>query len=114
MSRERLQELSRKLGEFSRLVSIEAKGAELAKVEARMADGDFWTDQAQAKQTMARVKSLKAVYEPHQRLATSVRDGLELLELAESEGDAKTIADIAADAARLEADYSSLEPKLAL
>ncbi len=113
-TKERLRELERKLGEFSGLLSIDAKLAEIAKLEARMSEPDFWNDQARAKGLVATSKGLKAIADPHQELTRGVKDALELLQMAKDEGDARTLADVDAEIGRLEQAYSALELKLAL
>ncbi len=114
MISERLDTMRSKLDEFARLLGLEAKEQELAKLEARMSDGAFWSDQGLARSVMAQAKALKSLLEPYRKFERAVRDAAELHELAAQEKDAGTLAEIERDIARLEADYSALELKLAL
>jgi peptide chain release factor 2 len=114
MSREQLLVLQGKLAEFSRLLAIDAKSAELAKLDARMSEPDFWNDSVRAKEVMGQAKSLKAVVDPHRQLSAGVNDAIELLQMAQEEGDQKTLEEVERDSLRLEKTYSSLELKLAL
>ncbi|MBA2479614.1 MAG: peptide chain release factor 2 [Planctomycetes bacterium] len=112
--RDRLLVLQRKVDEFGRLVNIPAKAEEIAKLEARMSEADFWNDQGRAKGMVATLKSLKSVSDPHTDLSRSVRDAIELLEMAEAENDQRTVADVEREMARIEAVYGKLELSLAL
>ncbi len=114
MSRDRLLDLRRKLDEFSQLVGIDAKSAELAKLEARMSEPDFWNDPSRTKSVMSTVKSLKSLIEPYRKLDTGVRDSLELWELAQGESDQAALAEVEREAGSLERAYGALELRLAL
>jgi peptide chain release factor 2 len=111
---DRLQELSRKLGEFARLVQIPAKVEEIARYEMRMNDPAFWNDQAKAQGMVASLKAVKNIVDPYTELTQAVTDAGELFELAASENDQASMEQILADLARLENDYARLELKLAL
>jgi len=114
MSREQLLDLRSKLADFSKLLAIEPKTAELTKLDARMSEPDFWNDQARAKTVMAQAKSLKAIVDPHRTLTAGVNDALELLQMAQDEGDQDALAEVERESSRLQQIYSSLELKLAL
>ena len=109
---ERVKALSAKLDGFGRNVQAESKQAAIARIDARMAEGDFWSDQARAQATVAELKALKAVIDPWAALTRQAKDLGELEEMAG--GDEATLAEIRADLGRAEAAYDQLELGLAL
>jgi peptide chain release factor 2 len=109
-----LLDLQNKVNEFARLLAVPAKLEEIARYEMRMGDPAFWNDQAQAQVMVAALKTAKGVVEPYLALQQSLKDALELLELAEAEGDQGSQAQIAEETTRLAAAYAQLELKLAL
>ncbi len=111
---ERLSAIEKKIGEFSKVVDIPLKEQQISRLESRMAEGDFWTDQARAQTQVSELKSIKGIVEPWRTLANAARDAQELCEMAESDGDAGTLADLDAEHARLVAAYEQLELTLAL
>ena len=108
---DRLADLAGKLDAFARLVDLPAKQAETARIEARMADGDFWNDQVRAQATMAQLKSLTNILSPHAELSKGVADTKELAAMAETDGDR---AEMMREVDRLAALYERLELALAL
>jgi peptide chain release factor 2 len=112
--KDRYLALQQKVDAFAKVVDLARREQEIAKLEARMSAPDFWDDQVRAQAMVKELKGNRAVAEPCQNLRNAVRDGLELLELAEGEADQATIAQIDADHGRLLATYESLELNLAL
>ncbi len=112
--RDKLLGLRARLDTFTKLVNLGVKNEEITKLEARMAEPDFWTDQVRAKTMVAQLKSLRSVTDPYTTLATGVKDALELLEMAEGDRDDSTIAAVVADTGKLAADFEALELRLAL
>ncbi len=111
---ERLSAIEKKIGEFSKVVDIPLKEQQISRLESRMAEGDFWTDQARAQTQVGELKSIKGIVEPWRILAGAARDARELCEMAENDGDAGTLADLDAEHARLVEAYEQLELTLAL
>jgi peptide chain release factor 2 len=109
-----LEELQGKLTNFARLLNVPMKQEEITRYEMRMGDPTFWNDQAKAQSMVALLKAVKSIVDPYLETQQSVKDSLELLELAEAEGDQQSLAQLLADAKRLEDDYDHLELKLAL
>jgi len=112
--RDRYIELQKKVEQFAGVVSLDAKLQLIARLEARMSEADFWVDQVRAQVQVMELKSTRSVSQPCLDMRHAVKDNLELLELAESENDQATIAQINADHARMLTAYEALELKLAL
>ena len=112
--RDRAAALQAKVRHFGTLVQLPQKQAEIARLEARMAAPDFWTDQAGAQQVVAQIKAARAVVEPHAALAQAVQDIIELADMADASTDAETLGELAAELAQHESAYEQLELSLAL
>ena len=111
---ERLSAIEKKIGEFSKVVDIPLKEQQISRLESRMAEGDFWTDQARAQAQVGELKSIKGIVEPWRKLAGAARDARELCEMAENDGDVGTLTDLDGEHARLVEAYDQLELTLAL
>ncbi|MCK6486880.1 MAG: peptide chain release factor 2 [Planctomycetes bacterium] len=112
--KDRIEELGRKVTHFAGVVRIEERRRELARLEARMSEADFWNDRAAAQAQMAELKGHKDIVDPWTALDRAVKDGLELLEMAEAENDEAGIAEVRKEAERIVRDYDALELRLAL
>jgi peptide chain release factor 2 len=112
--RDRYLDLQKKVDHFATVVGLARREQEIAKLEARMSEADFWNDQARAQAQVKELKTNRAVAEPCQKMRAAVRDNLDLLEMAEAENDAATVAQIDAEHGRLVAQYEHLELSLAL
>ena len=111
---ERLSAIEKKIVDFSKVVDIPLKEQQISRLESRMAEGDFWTDQARAQTQVGELKAIKGIVEPWRTLATAARDARELCEMAEGENDTPTLADLDAEHQRLVTAYDQLELTLAL
>lgn len=78
-------------------------------MEAQSAAPDFWNEQHTAQDAMRRLSQVRARVQTWRGLEQRVRDLLELVELAEAEGDEATAADIERDTAAIEAQFEDLE-----
>ncbi len=112
--RDRLEELAKKLTEFARLLNVPAKQEEISRYEMRMGDPNFWNDQSAAQTMVASLKAVKSIVEPYLETKQAVSDSLELLDIAEEEGDQQSLTQLLEEAERLENEYDHLELKLAL
>jgi peptide chain release factor 2 len=88
--------------------------SELQALETRTAAADFWDNPQAARETLQQVKERKLWVEPVDRLARRLADLGELAALAESEADARTLADVERDAAAIEQELGELEFRLML
>ena len=111
---ERLSAIEKKIVDFSKVVDIPLKEQQISRLESRMAEGDFWTDQARAQTQVGELKGIKGIVEPWRTLANAARDARELCEMAEGENDTPTLADLDAEHQRLVTAYDQLELTLAL
>ena len=111
---ERLSAIEKKIVDFSKVVDIPLKEQQISRLESRMAEGDFWTDQARAQAQVGELKGIKGIVEPWRTLATAARDARELCEMAEGENDTPTLADLDREHERLVSAYEQLELTLAL
>jgi len=107
--RQSLQASAARAAELRASLDVDRKAARLAEIEGQMAVGDFWNHQERAKTVVAEMKGLKAVLEPLAGIDAAVRDGLELLDLAEAESDAATVEEVAAEAARIPGRIAALD-----
>jgi peptide chain release factor 2 len=87
---------------------------ELRSLEARLSDPGLWADPDVARQTIARVKELKAWIEPVRALEARWNDLLELGELLQLEPDETLAAEWAAEFDRFAADLERLEVRALL
>lgn len=69
----------------------------------------FWDDPAGAQKVVQRLKASKAVVESYQSVAGNIRDAVTLMEMAEEEGDAGVVQEVAGQLADLEKELDSLE-----
>jgi peptide chain release factor 2 len=76
-----------------------------------MADGAFWNDQEQARDVVARVKSLKVWIEPFDRLWTRSQGALEMDALLEDDPDAEMIAEVEREAAAIREETDAFKLK---
>jgi peptide chain release factor 2 len=111
---EQIVDLESKLATFATLLNVAAKEEEIARYETRMGDPGFWNDPAAAQGVVASLKAVKAIIDPYRELVQAVKDGAELLVLAEAEKDEASLATVGQEVAALSERYSKLELKLAL
>jgi peptide chain release factor 2 len=81
----------------------------LAELNLRAEDPKLWDDSAAAQRVMRERTQLEKGLGGYRALEREFRDGLELIELAEAEGDAAVAADAEAQLKRIEARAAKLE-----
>lgn len=86
--------------------------AEAGELEAQAGDPAFWDDQQSAQSTMKRLASLRSTAETWRTLEARADELLQLLDLAETENDEATAADIERDASGIERRLDELEFEL--
>ena len=80
--------LKPQLKELAAALNLDNAAAEIAELESRSAEPDFWNDVAAAQATQQRIGDLKNKIDTHSRLCESFDDVLTTIELAlECEGD---------------------------
>ena len=83
--RQRIEELKRKVGEMADYIKIDERRQKLAALEEQQASGDFWNNQAKAKEVIAATNAERAYVVPFTSLTKTVEDAGVMLELAEME-----------------------------
>ena len=83
--RQRIEDLKRKVGEMADYIKIDERRAKLAALEEQQASGDFWNNQAKAKEVIAATNAERAYVVPFTSLTKTVEDAGVMLELAEME-----------------------------
>ena len=111
---DRLSAIEKKVVAFAKVIDIPVKEQQAARLENRMAEGDFWNDQVRAQAQVSELKVLKGLIEPYRTLAAAATDARELCEMAEAEADQATLDGLQAEVERLVAEYDQLELSLAL
>ena len=82
---QRIAALKKSVAEMADYVKIEERRKTLAGLEAQQADGDFWNNQAKAKEVIAATNAERAYVQPFDALTKTVEDAAVMLELAEME-----------------------------
>ena len=109
--RQRIEELRRKVAEMAAYIQIDDRRARLAELEAQQAQGDFWNNQAKAREVIAATNAERAYVNPYDSLLKTVDDAAVMLELAElEEGAAQqtALADTLAECARADEFFGKL------
>ncbi|MCF7818511.1 MAG: peptide chain release factor 2 [Kiritimatiellales bacterium] len=96
------------LEEMKGYLEIDAKRAELEKLETVAVDPDFWNDQNKAKANISATKSLKLVLDPYEEIAAALDDASVMMELAEA-GEDEALKEAEAALAKVESGFKSLE-----
>ena len=86
----------------------------MSEVEQQMAAPGFWDNQEAAGKVVARLKTLKAVVAPVTEFSSRIEDVQTLHELGVEGADEATLAEAAAEAAKLTADLDAVELKTML
>ena len=83
--RQKIDELKTKVKEMAAYIKIDERRARLAALEEQQASGDFWNNQAKAKEVIAATNAERAYVVPFTALTKTVDDAEVMLELAEME-----------------------------
>ena len=83
--KQRIEKLRASVGEMAAYIDVEGRRKRLADLEAEQASGDFWNDQAKAKEVIAKTNAERAYVNPFDALSKTVEDAGVMLELAEME-----------------------------
>jgi peptide chain release factor 2 len=88
---------------------LPAKRNELSALEKKMSKPGFWDDAEAAQSTVAKLSALKAIVTPAEQIYKNVTDLAELFQLAESESDEQTLAQLQTELAGLEKQCEKIE-----
>ena len=108
---QRIADLRRRVAEMADYVKIDERRKTLAALEAEQATGDFWNDQAKAKEVIAKTNAERAYVNPFDALTKTVEDAGVMLELAEMEEGAAqqaALADTIAECDKADEFFSKL------
>lgn len=73
---------------------LPAKKTQLQKLERKMSKAGFWDNPETAQSVVSQLSGLKSVIEPAEKIQQSVKDLIELFQLAEDESDSETLEQI--------------------
>lgn len=108
---QRVQTLKKSVAEMADYIKIDGRRKALAELEAQQASGDFWNDQAKAKDVIAKTNAERAYVQPFDALSKTVEDAAVMLELAEMEEGADqqaALADTLAECAKADEYFAKL------
>jgi len=88
---------------------LPAKRDELAALERKVSKSGFWDNPESAQSTVTKLSALKAIVNPAQQIYKDVTDLAELFQLAESESDGQTLAQLETEFADLEKECEKIE-----
>lgn len=74
-----------------------------------MTDQAFWEDQKRSEETLREVSAIKDAIEPVERIAASIVESAQLVDLAEETGDLSVLDAVASDLSSMERDLETLE-----
>ncbi len=96
------------LAEMEGYLDIDAKRAELEKLEAAAGQPEFWNDQNQAQANISATKAIKLVLDPFDEIVAGLDDAEVMLELAEA-GEGEALAEAESSLTKVERSIRSLE-----
>ena len=109
-----LSELSATLGSIEKVLDPDAMRDQIAELEQQASAPDLWDDQARAQQVTSRLSSLQSELRRVSELRDQIDDAATMVELAEDEGDADALREVAEDIPALAEAISSLEVRTLL
>ncbi|HSR88608.1 MAG TPA: peptide chain release factor 2 [Pontiella sp.] len=104
----RIDAFREQLAEMKAYLDVDAKRAELVKLEAEAGQPDFWSDQGRAQANITATKTLKMVLDPFDAICAGLDDAEVMLELAEA-GENDALAEAASGLEMIESGFRSLE-----
>jgi peptide chain release factor 2 len=107
-------ELDRSLTSIESVLDPDAKKAEIAELETEVARPDLWDDQENAQRVTSRLSVLQGELERVEKLRSRLDDVQVLIELAQSENDADSLAEADRELAGLKKAIDSLEVRTLL
>ncbi|HUU68229.1 MAG TPA: peptide chain release factor 2 [Planctomycetota bacterium] len=91
------------------LFDVDSKEKELEEIQKTMEDPAFWKDQEAAQKIVGQLKILRTTIEPVKELEAALEDQQVMLQLAEEEGDAQTMAEVQAVVAAIAGKLEHLQ-----
>ncbi len=109
-----LHELERALGQIEAVLDPEAKLAEIAELQDEVSAPDLWDDQDNAQRVTSRLSALQGEVDRLAALRSRLDDLGVLVEMAEEEDDAATLAEAETELRKLRASIDGLEVRTLL
>ncbi len=109
-----ISELDRALTSIEVVLDPAGKQAEIAELEQQVSAPDLWDDQANAQRVTARLSALQAEQERLTSLRSRLDDLGVLVELAQEEGDAASLAEAESELVQLRRSIDALEVRTLL
>ncbi|HVX55293.1 peptide chain release factor 2 [Nocardioides sp.] len=109
-----LKELQATLHTIEQVLDLPGMKAEIDDLETKVAAPDLWDDQANAQKVTGRLSLLQGELERFEQLSGRVEDLGVLVELAQEEGDADTLAEAESELARVKKEVEALEVRTLL
>jgi peptide chain release factor 2 len=111
---ERAKVLDGTLGAIEQVLDLDAMRAEIKDLGEQVAAPDLWDDQANAQRVTGRLSALQAEVERVSSLRQRLDDVQVLVQLAEEEGDASSLAEAGTEMQRLTSSIEALEVRTLL
>lgn len=109
-----LKQLRATLHTVEQVLDLDTMKTEIAALGEQTAAADFWNDQAAAQKVTSKLSMLNGEVDRFESLAGRVDDLEVLIELAQEEGDADTLAEADVDLGRIKKDVEALEVRTLL
>jgi peptide chain release factor 2 len=109
-----LKELQATLHTIEQVLDLPGMKAEIGDLQTQVAAPDLWDDQANAQKVTGRLSLLQGEIERFEQLAGRVEDLGVLVELAQEEADADTLAEAEAELTRVKKEVEALEVRTLL
>jgi peptide chain release factor 2 len=109
-----LKELQATLHTIEQVLDLPGMKTEIGDLETKVAAPDLWDDQANAQKVTGRLSLLQGEVERFEQLAGRVEDLGVLVELAQEEADADTLAEAESELARVKKEVEALEVRTLL
>ncbi len=111
---EQIKELGATLTSIEKVLDLDAMQREIDELQEQVGAPDLWDDQANAQRVTGRLSTLQAQLERVQGLRGRIEDLEVLVELAQEEGDADSLAEAESELAKLQQAVESLEVRTLL
>ena len=106
---DRLNLCMARVRDLEEAIDTEAGRKRVRELEQQMSREGFWDHGEKAQEVIAEFKKLRGEIEPLKGIGQKTRDDLELAEIAESENDAETLAEIEGNLSRLTDELDEIE-----
>ena len=106
---QKLEEARQRLEAMSNAVNLEEREKRLGELEKEMQKPEFWQDKGRAQAVNEEMRKIRQETEPLRKLLKGVVDLAELVEMASSEGDEATLAEVKSECDTLLPEVDKIE-----